>query len=43
MIVAVPVLAVIKIILKYKFSVNFDDLDKESEEEKKNKRKLLQK
>ena len=29
MIIAVPVLAVIKIILKYRFSVNFEELEKE--------------
>lgn len=29
MIIAVPVLAVVKIILKYKFSINFEDIEKE--------------
>lgn len=38
MIISVPVLAVIKIILKYKFSVNFEELEKE--ENKKEERKI---
>lgn len=40
MIIAVPVLAVIKIILKYKFSVNFEEFEKEQEVKEKEKSKI---